>query len=100
MITDADASATPGDDAPERGWNLGALLEALSTLYSSSKARNGSLSMRARLTDIAEGSAPDARLACMLLKVSPAHGMGLIAAVSCCGTYGATPAEVEGATPG
>ena len=34
MITDADASTTPGDAAPGSGWHLGALMEILSTQYS------------------------------------------------------------------
>ena len=86
MIPDADASATRDG--------------IFSTLYSSSFARNGSLSMWAKSTDVAERSTPDFPLACVLLKVSPALGLGLVVAVSCCGTSGATPTEAEGATPG
>ena len=68
MIPDADASATRDG--------------ILSTLYSSSFARNGSLSMWAKSTDVAERSTPDFPLACVLLKVSPPLGLGLVVAVS------------------
>ena len=82
MITDADASTTPGDAAPGSGWHLGASMGILSALYSSSKARNESVSMRAKSTDISEGSTPDAPLAYVLSKVSPTLGLGLLVAVS------------------
>ena len=38
--------------------------------------------MRAKSTDVTEGSDPDAPLACVLLKVSPPLGLGLVVAVS------------------
>ena len=42
----------------------------------------------------------DAPLLCVLSKVSLTLELGLALAVSCCGTFGASPGEVKGATPG
>ena len=45
MIPEANAPAIPGNTAPRSGWNLGTWLGILSTHDSSSKNRNGCLSV-------------------------------------------------------
>ena len=44
--------------------------------------------------------APDAPFACVLSKAFSTLGLGLVLAVRRCGTSGATPPVVEGASPG
>ena len=51
-------------------------------------------------TQAVERFVPDAPVACVLSKVSSTPGLGLVRAVSLCGTSGAAPAVVECASPG
>lgn len=66
MIPDVDVPPTPDDVARGNGCHIGVSLEILNTLFPSSEALNGSLSVSAKSMHVAGGSAPGAPLAFML----------------------------------
>lgn len=97
MIPNADVQPIPGFAAPESGSDIGASLEVFIPPFSSSEALNGSISVSAKSTHAAGGSAPGAPLAFVLSKVFSTLGLTFVLEISSCGV---SRAYVLSATPG
>ena len=81
IIPGVDAQMIPYDAGPGRGWHVDTLLGSLITLFSSFEILNGYVSVRAKSTHVAGGSALDAPCTRVLSKVSTMLGLGFVLAI-------------------